>query len=44
MGTAGALAAPVLWMRLEDYQRYRVLEFLFPGNDPSGSSYNITQE
>ncbi|NLG26351.1 MAG: rod shape-determining protein RodA [Chloroflexi bacterium] len=39
----GAAAAPVIWFRLEDYMRDRVLTFLLPGYDPSGASYNIQQ-
>jgi rod shape determining protein RodA len=39
----GALAAPLVWVRLKDYQRDRVLMFVLPGYDPSGASYNITQ-
>ena len=42
-GLAGALVAPIIWRRLEGYMRDRVLLFLFPGNDPSGASYNVTQ-
>jgi rod shape determining protein RodA len=39
----GAIAAPLIWFRLKDYMRDRVLMFLLPGYDPSGASYNITQ-
>lgn len=36
-------AAPVLWHRLHDYQRQRVLTFLDPESDPLGAGYHITQ-
>ncbi len=36
-------AAPVLWTRLHDYQRQRVLTFLDPESDPLGTGYHITQ-
>lgn len=38
-----AAAAPVLWFRLHDYQRNRVLTFLDPSSDPLGTGYHITQ-
>jgi len=38
-----AAAAPVLWYRLHDYQRNRVLTFLDPESDPLGTGYHITQ-
>lgn len=40
---AGAIATPVVWFRLRDYMRDRVLQFFFPGQDASEASYNITQ-
>jgi len=43
LGGASALGAPLIWSKMKPYMRERVLDFLFPGNDPSGSSYNITQ-
>ena len=45
MGAAALLAAtaPVLWYRLHDYQRNRVMTFLNPENDPLGTGYHITQ-
>jgi rod shape determining protein RodA len=42
-GGAAAAAAPVLWSRLHDYQRQRVLTFLNPESDPLGSGYHIIQ-
>lgn len=43
LGGLGAAAIPIVWFRLEDYMRGRVNDFLNPGQDPSGSSYNIIQ-
>ena len=42
---AGSVAAvaPLLWERLHDYQRRRVLTFLDPESDPLGAGYHITQ-
>jgi rod shape determining protein RodA len=40
---AAALAAPVVWHFLRDYQRDRVLTFLDPHSDPLGSGWNIIQ-
>lgn len=39
----GLVAIPVVWFQMEDYMRDRILLFLFPDPDPSGSSYNINQ-
>lgn len=38
-----AVAAPVLWHFLHDYQRQRVLTFFNPENDPLGAGYHIIQ-
>ena len=43
MVLAGAVAAPVAWFRGPQYMRQRVVDFLLPGHDPSGSSYNTMQ-
>jgi rod shape determining protein RodA len=43
LGSLGMAAVPVVWFRLEDYMRGRVFDFMNPGADPSGSSYNIIQ-
>lgn len=40
---AVAAAAPVLWGRLHDYQRDRIMIFLNPERDPLGAGYHITQ-
>lgn len=40
---AGAAAAPMGWAFIEDYQRRRILTFLDPASDPSGSGYHTIQ-
>ena len=40
---AVAAAAPLLWYKLHDYQRNRLLTFLDPERDPLGAGYHITQ-
>jgi len=43
-GVVGVIAAlPHVWERLHDYQRERVLTFIDPERDPSGSGYHILQ-
>ena len=42
-GVAAGAAAPLLWLKLHDYQRNRVLTFLDPERDPLGAGYHITQ-
>ncbi|MBS0236474.1 MAG: rod shape-determining protein RodA [Proteobacteria bacterium] len=39
----GALSLPIIWRYLHDYQKQRVLTFLYPEADPLGSGYNIIQ-
>ncbi len=39
----GALAAPLMWHFLHDYQRTRLLIFINPQSDPLGAGYHITQ-
>lgn len=41
--TGAAASAPLLWLKLHDYQRNRVLTFLDPSRDPLGAGYHITQ-
>jgi len=43
LAAAGALAAPVLWQMLHDYQRRRLIVFLDPGSDPLGAGYALIQ-
>ncbi len=40
---AAAVAAPLVWGMLRDYQRQRVLTFLDPESDPLGAGYHIIQ-
>lgn len=37
------IVSPILWSKLHDYQRHRVLDFLSPTRDPQGTSYNLIQ-
>jgi rod shape determining protein RodA len=39
----GAVAAPMIWPLLHDYQRQRVLTFLDPSLDPLGAGYHSMQ-
>jgi rod shape determining protein RodA len=43
LSAVGAVAAPVAWLALKDYQRERILVFLDPVRDPLGSAYNVIQ-
>ncbi|MEZ5776093.1 MAG: rod shape-determining protein RodA [Hyphomicrobiaceae bacterium] len=44
LGIVGAVAAaPVVWNRLHDYQKERVLNFLEPDADPMGAGYQVYQ-
>jgi rod shape determining protein RodA len=38
-----ALAIPVAWFGLHNYQRLRVIHFLNPSSDPLGEGYNLIQ-
>jgi rod shape determining protein RodA len=40
---AVGMVTPVLWNRLHEYQRLRILTFLDPGQDPAGAGYQIIQ-
>ncbi len=42
-GVPFVIALPFLWNILHEYQRQRVLTFLNPLRDPTGSSYNMIQ-
>ncbi|MCD6163516.1 MAG: rod shape-determining protein RodA [candidate division Zixibacteria bacterium] len=37
------MITPILWNRLHEYQRLRILTFLDPGQDPAGAGYQIIQ-
>ncbi|WFA10230.1 rod shape-determining protein RodA [Tissierella sp. Yu-01] len=41
--TIGLLSLPVLWFRLDKYQRNRIFDFLEPERDASGTGYQAIQ-
>jgi len=41
--TLALAAAPIGWHFLHDYQKQRVMTFLYPEDDPLGAGYNIMQ-
>jgi rod shape determining protein RodA len=43
LGAAIAVAAPIAYEHLHDYQRARITTFLDPESDPLGAGYNIIQ-
>lgn len=43
LGVAIAVAAPIAYEHLHDYQRARITTFLDPESDPLGAGYNIIQ-
>ncbi|TXH04331.1 MAG: rod shape-determining protein RodA [Nevskiaceae bacterium] len=45
LGALGAIgaAAPLVWSKMHDYQRQRILTLLDPESDPLGAGYHITQ-
>ncbi len=40
---AASVAVPVVWSRMHDYQKQRLLTFLDPEKDPLGAGYQIIQ-
>jgi rod shape determining protein RodA len=40
---ASIIALPIVWNMLYDYQKNRLLMFIFPESDPSGAGYHIIQ-
>lgn len=42
-GLTALAALPVLWYFLHDYQKKRILTFIYPEQDPLGSGYHILQ-
>jgi len=40
---AGLISMPIIWNRLHDYQKARIITFLDPDTDPLGAGYNIIQ-
>ena len=43
ISTVCALALPVGWLALKDYQRARLVTFLDPSGDPRGAGYQVIQ-
>ena len=43
VASAAAVASPVVWFLLKDYQRNRILMLFFPEKDPTGSGYHVLQ-
>ncbi len=43
MALSAALAAPVVWFNLQDYMRWRILNFLNPEQTNPGDNYNLIQ-
>lgn len=39
----GISVLPIVWQLLHDYQRQRILTFMYPTKDPLGTSYNAVQ-
>lgn len=42
-GVLGLMLLPIMWYFLHDYQRQRILTFIYPEKDPLGSGYHILQ-
>ncbi len=40
---ASGVLTPLVWNRLHDYQKLRIISFLNPGSDPLGAGYQIIQ-
>ncbi len=43
LNLAFGMITPMIWDRLKDYQKMRILVFLDPGHDPRGAGYQIIQ-
>jgi rod shape determining protein RodA len=43
LAVLGLVSLPLLWSRMLEYQRARVITFLNPESDPLGTGYNIIQ-
>jgi rod shape determining protein RodA len=44
LGIGFIIAAPVMWfLVLADYQKQRIISFIYPQSDPFGSGYNVLQ-
>lgn len=42
-GALGVTSLPFMWLLLKDYQKARVMTFINPAADPTGSGWNVTQ-
>ena len=38
-----AAASPIVWLLLADYQKKRIISFILPESDPTGSGYHVLQ-
>jgi rod shape determining protein RodA len=43
LNLAFGMTTPLIWNKLHDYQKQRILVFLDPGRDPQGAGYQIIQ-
>jgi rod shape determining protein RodA len=43
LNLAFGMVTPLVWNRLHDYQKQRIIVFLDPGRDPRGAGYQIIQ-
>jgi len=43
LNLAFGMITPLVWNKLHDYQRQRIIVFLDPGRDPQGAGYQIIQ-
>jgi len=43
VGLAVGMITPIMWNKLHDYQKIRIISFLDPGQDPRGAGYQIIQ-
>ncbi len=43
MGLFVFILSPITWAILKDYQKSRIISFLFPSKDPLGVGYNVIQ-
>lgn len=40
---SGILTMPLFWFLIHDYQKQRILTFMYPERDPFGAGYNVIQ-
>lgn len=43
LGAVGSAITPILWRFLHDYQKNRILVFIYPDMDPMGVGYHVAQ-